>query len=411
MSFSDIVNSYKSRLSIDGLTIRDEYINSITDSFTDSFDYNVSYKEVSYKKRNELNYTTGVKIHVFQAKKDTEKIALDDVKRVVFKDLDFVCESGDLLQFDSNTWLVTSTNNIDHIKSCVVQQCNNNLKFVKNHISYTIPCVISTVGNSMGLGIDEMKYVSDIDDFIIVRVVNNVDSQLISINDIFKLGNKWNWRVENISDVIDNGILVLKLKWVAESAESANYVLTITNGNSLQIGRTQPLTINAELKDNDIVVSSPQLTYSSSNTSVATINSTTGVVTILTADSVIFTVALTSDNSIKDTINVEIIESTQTNYTYELVANMLPSNEVKYNQTKVFTASRYKNGVLETRVNFTFEVIPDTTPTNKYEFLTLTGNTTSLKALGYSYFVDLKATDVEFPTNSVQVNVKLRSVL
>jgi len=263
----------------------------------------------------------------------------------------------------------------------------------------------------MGLGIDEMKYVSDIDDFIIVRVVNNVDSQLISINDIFKLGNKWNWRVENISDVIDNGILVLKLKWVAESAESANYVLTITNGNSLQIGRTQPLTINAELKDNDIVVSSPQLTYSSSNTSVATINSTTGVVTILTADSVIFTVALTSDNSIKDTINVEIIESTQTNYTYELVANMLPSNEVKYNQTKVFTASRYKNGVLETRVNFTFEVIPDTTPTNKYEFLTLTGNTTSLKALGYSYFVDLKATDVEFPTNSVQVNVKLRSVL
>jgi len=411
LSFSDIVNSYKSRLSIDGLTIRDEYINSITDSFTDSFDYNVSYKEVSYKKRNELNYTTGVKIHVFQAKKDTEKIALDDVKRVVFKDLDFVCESGDLLQFDSNTWLVTSTNNIDHIKSCVVQQCNNNLKFVKNHISYTIPCVISTVGNSMGLGIDEMKYVSDIDDFIIVRVVNNVDSQLISINDIFKLGNKWNWRVENISDVIDNGILVLKLKWVAESAESANYVLTITNGNSLQIGRTQPLTINAELKDNDIVVSSPQLTYSSSNTSVATINSTTGVVTILTADSVIFTVALTSDNSIKDTINVEIIESTQTNYTYELVANMLPSNEVKYNQTKVFTASRYKNGVLETRVNFTFEVIPDTTPTNKYEFLTLTGNTTSLKALGYSYFVDLKATDVEFPTNSVQVNVKLRSVL
>jgi len=35
LSFSDIVNSYKSRLSIDGLTIRDEYINSIKDGFTD----------------------------------------------------------------------------------------------------------------------------------------------------------------------------------------------------------------------------------------------------------------------------------------------------------------------------------------------------------------------------------------
>jgi len=409
LSFSDIVNSYKSRLSIDGLTIRDEYINSIKDGFTDSFDNNVNYKEVLYKKRNETNYTTGIKVHVFQVKKDTEKIALDDFKKVVFKDLDFVCESGDLIKFDGYEWLLTSTNNIDHIKSCVVQQCGGNFVFVNNHVSYTVPYVLSTAGQGMGLDSDVMKYISEISNFVFMRIPDNNSTRLIEINDIVRLGRR-SYKIVADSDIINPGLIIFKLEVVVESAITHVFTVDILNGSSLQIGRTQPLTINAELKDNDVVVSSPQLTYSSSNTSVATINSS-GVVTILTVGSVVFTVALTSDSSVKDTINVEIIESTQTNYTYEIISNISPSSEVKYNQTKVFTASRYKNGVLETGVNFTFEVIPGTTPTNKYELLTLSGNTASLKTLGYSYFVDLKATDQEFPTKSVLINIKLRSVL
>ena len=406
MSFSDIVNSYKSRLSIDGLTIRDEYINSIKDGFTDSFDNNVNYKEVLYKKRNETNYTTGIKVHVFQVKKDTEKIALDDFKKVVFKDLDFICESGDLIKFDGYEWLLTSTNNIDYIKSCVVQQCSSSFTFVKNHISYTIPYVLSTAGQGMGLDSDVMKYISEISNFVFMRIPDNTDSRLLEINDIVQLGRR-SYKIVADSDIINNGLLIFKMEIVVENAETHVYTISILNGENASIQNGTTIQLQIESKDNNEIISSPTLTYSSSNTAIASV-SNSGLVTSVAIGSCVITV---SGYGVSDTINIEIVSSVSNNYTYILTANIEPSSEIKYNISKIYTCKRFLNGVEQTGVSFNFSIIPDYGVTSDSYSMTVLGiNQVSIKALKYTNWITLRCKDIDrnFDTD---LRVKLRSVL
>jgi hypothetical protein len=112
LSFSNLINTYRDRLSSEGLTLHDQYMNTITNSIVDGFEDNVSYKAVEYRKIGELVYTT-IDTHVFQVKRDTEDKSLDSMKRIIFKDMNFISNSGDLLKFNNADWLVTSTNNID----------------------------------------------------------------------------------------------------------------------------------------------------------------------------------------------------------------------------------------------------------------------------------------------------------
>ena len=404
MSFSDIVNSYKTRLSIDGLTIRDEYINSLTDSFTDSFDNNVSYKEVSYKKRNELNYTTGIKVHVVQIKKDTEKVALDDFKRIVFKDLDFVCESGDLLQFSGYEWLVVTTNNIDHIKSCIVMQCSGSFIFTKNHVSYTVPYVLSTSGQGMGLDSDTMKYVSEISNFIFMHITDNSINRLIEISEVIQIGRR-SYRVTTDSDIITNGILIFKLEVVLEDAETHVYTVDILNGDvSIQNGST--LQILTEVKDNDDVISNPTLTYSSSNTAIASV-SNSGLVTSVAVGNCVITV---SGYGVSDTMNLTITSIVQNNITYTLTSISQPDYEIKTGITKTYIAKKFNNGIEVIGIQFNFEVIATSVPSSAYTLNVIDTNSCSIKCNSFVHNIVLRATE-NATSNFVEKSVKLRSPL
>jgi len=404
LSFSDIVNSYKTRLSIDGLTIRDEYINSLTDSFTDSFDNNVSYKEVSYKKRNELNYTTGIKVHVVQIKKDTEKVALDDFKRIVFKDLDFVCESGDLLQFSGYEWLVVTTNNIDHIKSCIVMQCSGSFIFTKNHVSYTVPYVLSTSGQGMGLDSDTMKYVSEISNFIFMHITDNSINRLIEISEVIQIGRR-SYRVTTDSDIITNGILIFKLEVVLEDAETHVYTVDILNGDvSIQNGST--LQILTEVKDNDDVISNPTLTYSSSNTAIASV-SNSGLVTSVAVGNCVITV---SGYGVSDTMNLTITSIVQNNITYTLTSISQPDYEIKTGITKTYIAKKFNNGIEVIGIQFNFEVIATSVPSSAYTLNVIDTNSCSIKCNSFVHNIVLRATE-NATSNFVEKSVKLRSPL
>ena len=405
MSFSDLVNSYKTRLSIDGLTIRDEYINSIKDSFTDSFDNNVSYKEVSYKKRNETEYTTGFKVHVFQVKKDTEKVELDGFKRIVFKDLDFVCESGDLLQFGGYDWLVTSTNNIDHIKSCVVQQCGGTFIFVKNHMNYTVPYLLSTSGQGMGLDADTMKYISTISNFIFMRISDNDVNRLLEINDVIKLGRR-SYKIMSDSDIINNGILIFKLEVVVEDAKSHIFTVDILNGDvNIQNGTTLQLNVNV-LDNGEIISPTPTITYVSSDITKATVNNS-GLITGISEGSCVIS---TTSNGVSDTINISVVSSVQDNITYTLTSVSQPDSEIKYGVTKQFVARKFNNGIEVTGIQFNFEVIATSVPSSAYTLNIIDTKSCAIKCNQYVYNIVLRATE-NATSNFIEKAIKLRSPL
>lgn len=224
---------------------------------------------------------------------------------------------GDIVTWNSNKFLVTDIDENQQIQTKgTIQLCNNILNLYQTGILYQIPCVVQSNINISQLDTEENKFISVPDSTIIVRISNNSTTQGITINQIYNLSGD-NYKIVNINKVVENGIIVLGMEYVVEEAETHVFVLTILNGDSLQIAQSQSLTINAELKDNGVIVDSPTLLYSSSNTSIATINSS-GIVTILNTGSVVFTVQKSDDASVKDTINVEIVAGETHNYTVEI---------------------------------------------------------------------------------------------
>jgi hypothetical protein len=132
------------------------------------------------------------------------------------------------------------------------------------------------------------------------------------------------------------------------------------------------------------------------------------VVTILGLGNVILSVSLESNLTITDSINVEIIADETHNYTYDLVGNISPDTEIKTNSTKVYTAHKYDNGTLVENVEFAFEIIAGDTPSNKYVFTIVDNKSCTLKAVGYLYYVTIRATDIS-NNKFIDKVIKLRS--
>ena len=107
------------------------------------------------------------------------------------------------------------------------------------------------------------------------------------------------------------------MKYSEVEQESHVYILTILNNDNLQIAQSQSLIINTILTDNKEIVSSPNLLYSSSDEDIATIDKN-GIVSILNVGNVVISVSMSADNTISDSINIEIIEDEIHNYTVEI---------------------------------------------------------------------------------------------
>jgi hypothetical protein len=313
---------------------------------------------------------------------------------------------GDDILWNSQHWLCT---NIDSDKEIyakgIIERCNNTLSFYKNGILKEIPCIITAVGNSLGLSTDETRYISDLGDFIIVRVPNNVTSQLININQVFKIG-RWNFRVENISDIIEVGLLVMKMSWVANEAETHIYTLEILNGTSFDLQEGSSVQLQVNIFDNGILMNpKPTLNYSSNNITKATISSS-GLITGVDAGNCTITVSMSNNNAILDTININVVELPVDNITYEIVGESI----IKYNQVKSYDAIRYVNGVVDNTAIFTFSIINGSTPTTAYQLNTVDSNTCTIKCLQYPYNITLRATNND-GGQYVEKLIQLKSIM
>jgi len=223
---------------------------------------------------------------------------------------------GDVVQFENKVskekvlyLFIEGTESKDGHDVFFIQRCNNALLFYHNNIPYSIPCIISSqISLNTTLSADTSKYITELGNEIFVRVGKNSETDLININDKFKIG-RWNYEVQSISDIVENGLYVLKMSFIADEVVLPTYAVEILNGNSIQVNENDSLTINAVVKADGVIVSpTPSLVFSSSDITKATINSTTGVVTILDVGSVVFTCKLASNLSVLDTISVEIVE-------------------------------------------------------------------------------------------------------
>lgn len=453
MSFDSLVNNYRKRLTSNGLTIREEYIDSARNIFLDSFDNNVNWKEVYYKHRNELTYTT-IQVHMNQLKSITntqERISLDDYKKVVFKDFSFVSSVGDLIRYNNEDWIVVGTNIIDLIISCTIQRCNNTLPFYSSNILHSIPCIISSqISLNTTLSADETKNISVLSNEIFVRISANSITNLISINDIFKIG-KFNYKILSISDIVESGLYVIKMCFVAEEQTIPTYSIQILNGNSIRADLNTPLQLNIQVNAtvNGIttqVLPTPSLIFNSSNDSICTVDEnglctfysesvpswdlTTIIDTEMILDldedyeltddgkfllndlfgsdavpGVVVSVKMASDFSVVSYINIDVYDVPMDNYTVEVSGEQ----EIIKGYSETFNASKYNNGVLVVG-EFTFSIINGSTPTSSYTLSVVDGDTCSVKANSSGYTITLRATDILDTNNYVDKELRLVSL-
>jgi len=223
--------------------------------------------------------------------------------------------TGSIVDYDGYKWLVTgSIDDIQAYKTAGMVKSNNTLTIYKNNTSYQIPCIIS---KSLSLNTENNQYIETVDNSLFLTVSNSLTTRQIDVNDIYKIG-LYNYYISSVADDISSqGLLIFKMKYSEVEQESHVYILTILNNDNLQIAQSQSLIINTILTDNKEIVSSPNLLYSSSDEDIATIDKN-GIVSILNVGNVVISVSMSADNTISDSINIEIIEDEIHNYTVEI---------------------------------------------------------------------------------------------
>ena len=226
---------------------------------------------------------------------------------------------GEIVEFDNSNWICVNGDTTSNISDVgIIERCNNTFSFYDSTSKlHTINCIVSK-----GLiSLDEQKVISTLDSEIAVQISDTSITRQIEINDVFKIGIR-NYKITDINDITIPGLLLIKMVYSEVSQQIPIFTLEILNGDSIQVNENDPLTINAQVKINGIIASpTPSLLFESSDITKATINSTTGVVTILDVGNVVFSCKLASDLTITDTINVEIVEVPIDNFNINRICN------------------------------------------------------------------------------------------
>jgi len=205
--------------------------------------------------------------------------------------------------------------------------------------------------------------------FVAYRVegggINNFNNQKTLDNNSASLG-RYGLSVDFINEQTDNVTLGI--------ANAYTNVYEITLNQSTGSGSTsQTIQLEATVKLNDETVTR-NVTWASSNTTVATVNST-GLVTILATGNSTITCSLENNTTVSDTCLITGTGSPVDNYQ---VIFSPDSNYVLEGAEKTWTVYLYKNNVQQVDT-FTFSLDSNTVPAANYTYTVLGGNSFKIK--------------------------------
>ena len=369
-------NDYQARRGLDRKTL---YVNNMKNTISTEFKNSTSYNLVKIN-----NVDRDVRIV------EENSIIKNPNKKRLLCYPDETISVGNIILWNSENWICTETDNTSEVSDVgLISRCNNVLKFydkTQNNILYNIPCIIV---DKITTDLQENKFLLTIDCDILVIIANNDINNLISPNEIFKIG-RYSYYITKPDDVTKPGLIILPMKFTEEMQEEHLYTLEILNGNSVDVQISTELQLNINVYDNGTLISPlPSLILTNSDETICNVDENGLITTNDIVDSCNITVSLESDNSVFDVININVIENVQNNITYSLTSESLPDNEIILTQTKVYEVNKYNNGNLVEQT-FTFSIIGDL---SAYQLVVLDGNSCSVKALKSGSVIILKAID------------------
>ena len=271
---------------------------------------------------------------IFRKNSDKNKL----VNRLsIFYPLNCGIHAGQLLNYGTKHFLTLNQETIEnnvYYKSDIVET-NAVINTVQDGIEVNMPVYVYDVSDALFEGNNYISYISGT--FHIVAETNPTITSL-KTNDTFYIIGKY-VRVVNTfnKDNITNIYCQIEL-------ESNTYTVTITAKDTYHRGETVQFTATA--KQNDNPVENPQITWESSDSSLATVDST-GLVTFLADGNVSITATWVTHN-VSDTKAVAITEPD----TYSLVVN--GEDSYTTGDTPTLTATAQTNGITDDTATITW---------------------------------------------------------
>ena len=312
-------------------------------------------------------------------------------------------------------YLITAKDSqyVEKIK-CKITKCTQTLRFYNNGGKLLeIPCVIKDKLVSTDLDVDVSSIITNRGDAFVIAP-SNEDTRLLKINDRL-IFNGQPFKIASINDFINNSsytpnlptIMYLDL-YIDPKADGDDLVNNIPAYNNVFTISTNVITINqsvgytsqiiATVKENGVVVTRP-LTWTSSNTSIATVDNN-GNVNLLSNGTCTIKVSMT-DNPSKFVDIAVTVQAVPTNVTEIRISPNV--TELLQGQSQTYTAYKFVNGIQVVQ-SLTFSA--SGVPTTNYDLTTVDGNhfTVKNKKMSSANLV-VTATD---GVNSSSISVKLK---
>lgn len=195
---------YSKKLNMSGNNIRERQINLMKDAYANDFSHSPSYRDAYI---NNSEDSTGIQVL------DTK---FGNVKTIYMLP-DHNLAVGDVVEFDNNKWLCVNAVDSGVNISGTVNRCTHTLTINKNSILYEVPCCVESGIRLYQMGELKNQYVQEPSTIILVRVPANDITLAIDRGQIYSLGIN-NYRIQDINDVIEPNILILKMEWVAKTS-------------------------------------------------------------------------------------------------------------------------------------------------------------------------------------------------
>lgn len=338
----------------------------------------------------------------------------EDIRKLITKP---PISRGDIVIYKDNNYLITG--DIDNINNiyykAIIQKCPHVVKFNFSGTIKECPCFMET----KILDIESGQYFPLATGKILVTIKDNVNVALQQR--LIKFDSAW--LVEGI-DKTKKGLLTLtvskatfndnddKINEIADRWQyETKHLYTIeTTNTDTGIEKNKTLQFVVTVKDNDVVVDNPALTYTSDNENCTV--SDTGLITGVNVGTSVITATFSADGITKSTsITITVTEPVpQDNFTYTLVGDLEPDTIIKVGNYIVYTAKKFNNGVEVADAQFDFEVIAGSTPSSAYIFTILNDKECQIETNESTYTITLRAKDRADNSKYIDKEIQLKSI-
>jgi hypothetical protein len=210
---SRIQDANRERVLQCGVGYADRMKNNLIAAIKNNFMKSPSYFEVKINNGIDL-----VGVHIIDDATTTNQTNHNS-KNIVMQPNDNL-KVGDLIDYQNNKWLCVACEMFNDIYyKGKILKAEHTLTVNKNSDLYEVPACVESSVQLYRMNQSENKYFSELSDNIVLRVPNNDITNVLDIDNVYQLG-RFKYKIVNLSDIIEPGILVIKMEITNEPIET-----------------------------------------------------------------------------------------------------------------------------------------------------------------------------------------------